>query len=311
MAEELISCNWVDPKRMRQAQPRCWLGTGSRCLSRTGVPVSAGTAAPTDGLCPRTQLGAFHWGRCPSGEAGPRAGLQGHFGVHTLSFMVPPPDIPPSYLVLSWTWGSRMLDENSSLSQGLFIPSLGQILLNIQRACPTPSQPCWSGPGDLLLATEQEEETLASSSRCRLPETDLIQARMLRFGTPRGFGRGVSGCKAGFQRLPCFLRRISGTEPKASLHPRALAAAGVCGACSTSLQLLGGLWGVSLPPTPGTPTLQPLVPADHSSPHTDKGSRQNPVSQQKGLKCPFWMVPDSKEELPPNKSPNKSPRRPS
>ena len=54
-------------------------------------------------------------------------------------------------------------------------------------------------------------------------------------------------------------------------------------------------WGVSLPPAPGTPMLQPLASAGDSHPYTGKGTGQEPAE---GIKCPFRTVPDPKEELP-------------
>lgn len=69
MAEKLISCNWVDPRRMRPAQQRSWLGMGHRGLSRAGAPTPNIAAHP-----PQEQLG----GALPGCASGPGAAPRGH-----------------------------------------------------------------------------------------------------------------------------------------------------------------------------------------------------------------------------------------
>lgn len=234
-----------------------------------GLCQDSSPTGPMDGLCPRTQLGVFHWGGCPCSKAGSRTGLQSHFGVHSLSFMVLLPGIPPSYLVLSWTWGSQMLTETSSLSQGVFIPGLGEILLNIQCACPTPSQPLsewpWRAPpghraggGDpgqltsLLLAILGKDASLLGSARLVLAE-GFLAAREDFNACPVS----SAGCRAQ------SLKPLSTPCPGRSRYlrsPLCLFAAA------------GGPGGVLLPPTPGAPTLRALSQTDDSCLHADKSA---------------------------------------
>lgn len=69
MAEKLISCNWVDPRRMRPAQRQRWLGMGHRGLSRAGAPTPNIAAHP-----PQEQPG----GALPGCALGPGAAPWGH-----------------------------------------------------------------------------------------------------------------------------------------------------------------------------------------------------------------------------------------
>lgn len=93
MAEKLISCNWVDPRRTRQAQQRCWLGMRHRCLPRPGV-LCLQEQAPQQ---PHAQAGVFHWG----------CFARSLWGLHVVFYvlMVLLPDLPPAHLALSGALG--------------------------------------------------------------------------------------------------------------------------------------------------------------------------------------------------------------
>lgn len=190
MAEKLISCNWVDPRRMRQAQQWCWLGMGHQCLSRTGALVSAGTG-PMEGLCSCTQLGRF----TGAGACAARLVCEVTWGPCVVFpvLMVPLPNTPPALRALRGTLGSQTRVRSSSPSQDLFIPSLGEILLKGQRACRTHSQPRQNGPESPSWPQGRRRRP-AQRAPSPLPRGRAGQGRGALL---RGFGfvRGVSSCR--------------------------------------------------------------------------------------------------------------------
>ena len=146
MAEKLISCNWVDPRRMRQAQPRCWLGMGRRCLSRTGAPVSVGTAAPPTprtGSAPAPSSGHF-------AGAGARAARQDHALVcevtlgstrHLLCFDGPSAKYPSVVPCPEMDTGSPNAGQDLQSQPGLVHPRFGRNLAQ-RPACTSHTFTC-------------------------------------------------------------------------------------------------------------------------------------------------------------------------
>jgi len=239
MAEKLISRNWVDPRQRRQAPQWCWLGMGCRCLSRTGAPVSAGTAAPP---APRTGSVPHPLGWVPVQRGRTTCWFARSFWGPSDDFyclLTRHPSIVPCP-ELEQQAGHRDPKRwpGPPVSAWASRPQFGR---NPARR---PAQPCRSGPGEPLRGRSPCPARPAAACRRQSRCGQGCFAPELRGA---GFGTGVSGCKRGFQRLPCFLRRISGTKPKASPHPHALPTAGFCPACSTSLQLQEGMGGLAAP----------------------------------------------------------------
>lgn len=173
-------------------------------------------------------------------------------------------------------------------------------MLKDQRACPTPSQPCRGGPEEPLPGHEAGGEDPAQLAPLPLARDRPDQGRdaLLEDSARLVLAEGFLAARRDFNAFP-----VSSARSRArSLKPLSTPVPWQKQVFVQPALPLCSCWrvgGVShCPPIPGTPTLQPLAPADDSRLHADKGTSQDPISQQKGLKCPFWTVPDPKEELP-------------